>query len=300
MTATSPARIGIVTDENWPELTDSDSRLAEALDARGHSVEPVIWHDDSIEWEAFDLLVVRSCYQYYTAPEAFREWLETVEADGPPLVNPVSVIRWNMHKFYLRELDEAGVPVLETAFIESGTDTQLADILEERGWESAVVKPAIGTSSTGAWRTTRESAAADQSRFESDLADGDRLVQAFAPEIADGERSLVFIDGTFSHAWRSIPAEGEFRSHSNYGGHSEVYDPPASIVDQAGAVLDTARELTAQTDSPVAYARVDGVERDGRFVLMELELVEPYLGLGRDDEAADRLANAVLERLLET
>lgn len=297
---TDGARIGIVTDEDWPDLTDSDQLLADELEDRGHVVEPAVWDDETLDWTRFDLLVVRSCFSYYETPDAFRDWLDRREASGTIVVNPVSVIRWNMHKFYLQELIDAGVDVLETVFVDSGEAVELESILRDRDWEAAVVKPAIATSSANAWRTDLESATADQERFESALADGDRLVQAFAPEIADGERSLVFIDETFSHAWRSIPAEGEFRSHGSFGGTSEVYDPPDQLVEQAVTVLDDAREIAGQ-DSPEApgfsYARVDGIERDGRFVLMELELVEPFLGLHRSDDAPDRLADAVLKRL---
>lgn len=292
-TQTDTLHIGIVTDEQWPELTDSDRLLAEALEGRGHSVTPVIWTDPSVDYDTLDLLVVRSCYEYHTRPEAFRAWLEKREIMGPPVVNPVPVIRWNMHKFYLRELDAAGVEVLETAFIEAATERALDGILEDHGWDDAVVKPAIGTSSAGAWRTSQSRAQEDQDRFEGVLAEGDHLVQRYAPEIADGERSLVFIGGAFSHAWRSIPAEGEFRSQSTYGGETVPFEPSQTLVDQAREILETGRQHIGVGDG-IAYARVDGVERGGRFVLMELELVEPYLGLGRDEAAPERLADAVL------
>lgn len=296
-TPTTSLSIGIVTDEQWPDLTDSDTLLADALEERGHAVEPVIWTHSSVEYQELDLLVIRSCYEYHTQADAFRDWLDAREREGPPVLNPPSVVRWNMHKFYLRELVQAGVDVLETEFVESGaaSEPSLATILDRRGWEEAVVKPAIGTSSAGAWRTSTTGPPDDQARFEAALADGDLLVQQFAPEIADGERSLVFIDGRFSHGWMSVPARGEFRSQSTFGGETVVFEPDGSVTEQARGILETAREITG-TQEGFAYARVDGIERNGRFVLMELELIEPYLGLGRDPDAPERLATALLAR----
>lgn len=294
MTGRDHLVIGLVTDENWPDLPESDQRLAAELDRRGHVVEPVVWSDERVAYDRFDLLVIRACFEYHRDIDAFLDWVDERSRETLTLLNPASVVRWNHHKFYLRDLIEAGIPVLETEFVEAGR-TGLEDILEERNWEEAVVKPAIGTSSVGAWRTSLDAAPADASRFERALAEGDLLVQAFAPEIETGERSMVFIDGTFSHAWRSVPAAGEFRSHNQFGGTTKSYTPPDKIIDQARTVLEMASSRFDGQDT-FAYARVDGIERNGTFVLMELELIEPYLGLGRNPRAAERLADAVLAR----
>ena len=294
------ATIGIVTSEDWPSLTDSDRLLAAELADRGHAVQPVIWDEGAVTWTAFDLLVLRSCFDYYRKPEAFRDWLDRIAATSAIVVNPVPVIRWNMHKFYLEDLIEAGVDVLETAFVASTAEDRLVDILQDRGWDQAIVKPAIATSSAHVWRTDLETARSDQDRFDAALETGDHLVQSFAPEIADGERSLVFIDESFSHAWRSIPDEGEFRSHGRFGGTTTTFDPPGWLVDQAANVIETARSITSRetaTEDGFSYARVDGIERDGQFVLMELELIEPFLGLHRRGDAPARLADAMIERL---
>lgn len=297
MTERPALTIGLVTGEKWPELPESDQHLAAELERRGHHAEPVVWSDPSVAYDRFDLLVIRACFDYHRHIEAFLDWLDERAAEDLRLRNPVPVIRWNHHKFYLQDLIQAGLPVLETEFVEAGTDMSLEDLLRARNWEEAVVKPAIGTSSVGAWRTDQASATADQSRFDDAVEERDVLVQAFAPEIEDGERSLVFLDGRFSHAWRSVPATGEFRSHNQFGGTTEPYAPSDEIIEQARSVLETARSRFDNLESDVVYARVDGIERDGTFVLMELELIEPYLGLGRDPDAAVRFADAVLGRV---
>jgi hypothetical protein len=224
---------------------------------------------------------------------AFREWTETVEKAGVTLLNRGNVVRWNMHKFYLRELAAEGVEILPTAWVERGSDAGLRAILRDNGWEEAVVKPAIGTSSANAWRTSVGEAAGQQAEFETLVADRGVLIQQFAPEIADGERSLVFFGGEFSHARRRYPADGDFRAHNRYGGTGEAYDPRRELVGRARGVLETACEVVDIDPVALPYARMDGLERDGKFHLMELELIEPYLSLDAREGSVATFADAI-------
>ncbi len=287
-------RLGIVTGDT-PELTEDGRALADALRDRGCAVEPVVWDDDG-DPSAFDGLVVRSCWDYHERLEAFRGWLTTAERASTVLNDP-ELVRWNVHKFYLRELREAGVDVLPTAFLEAGSGATLGAVLDERGWTDAVVKPAVGTSSRGVWRCTGPPGPDERERFEAALERTDLLVQAFAPEVHDGELSLVFLGGEFSHANRSVPAPDDFRNHPDYGNSLEPADPARGVVEQGRAALAAAAEANGRRPEAVTYARVDGIVRDGTFRLMELELVEPYLDLARRDDAAQRLAEAVAARV---
>lgn len=279
-------RFGIVTGERAPELSDDGTALVSALERRGVDPEPVRWDTDH-NWAAYDGLLVRSCWNYHHDIEAFRDWLSAVEKTETQVYNPIDVIQWNHHKFYLQDLQDRGVPILESAFIEQSSDRTVASILDERNWTAAVVKPAVGTSSEGVRKVT----AADptpQTRPDSDF-----LVQRFAPEISDGERSLVFFRDTHSHAWRSVPGEDEFRSHHRFGGHVEPFDPSSKIVSEARDGLLAGADALDRAVGDILYARVDGVERDGQFLLMELELIEPFLGLERGgavERFADRIA----------
>ncbi|EFW93725.1 hypothetical protein ZOD2009_01240 [Haladaptatus paucihalophilus DX253] len=309
--------LGIVTGERAPELSENGRSVQAELRDRGWAAEPVIWMDEDIDWSRFDVALVRSCWNYHIRPDAFREWTEIVEEAGVTLLNPGEVVRWNMHKFYLRELAAEGVDILPTAWVERGSDGNLRTVLRENGWQEAVVKPAIGTSSANAWRTSVDEAADRQEEFETLVADRGVLVQQFAPEIADGERSLVFFGGEFSHARRRYPADGDFRAHNRYGGTGEAYDPPRKPVEQARDVLETACEILDIDPVSLPYARVDGLERGGddgeggdnrvggdnrdggddeqtgEFHLMELELIEPYLSLDTREGAVTTFADAI-------
>lgn len=286
--STDRREVGIVAGARSPTGTDDDAALAAALERHGIEAGPVRWDRDR-DWTAYDALVVRSCWEYHEDVGRFRDWLETVAAADAAVYNPVDALRWNHHKFYLDDLRQRGVDVLETAFVEGADERSAVSVLDERGWTDAVVKPAVGTSSEGVTRVSDDDP-------PTTAPDGDLLVQRFAPEIADGERSLVFLAGSFSHAWRSVPAADDFRSHSQFGGHTERLTPSESVREDARTVLSAAATVLDRDPGDLLYARVDGVERDGDFVLMELELVEPFLRLRRGG-AVGRLATAISERL---
>ena len=192
---------------------------------------------------------------------------------------------------YQRHLAARGVATVPTVWLERGADADLGGLLAERGWAEAVVKPAISASARETWVTSPSSGRTDQGRFRALLLAGDALVQPVVPEVRrTGEWSLIFLGGAFSHAMLKRPREGDFRVQEELGGSALREEPSPALVQQA-------RQALAAAPAPCLYARVDGVERDGRLVLMELELIEPVLYFGADPGAADRFAGACLDLL---
>src|SRR6266550_342456 len=168
-----------------------------------------------------------------------------------------------------------------------GEPVDLPMLLEDAGWRDAVIKPAVSASASGTWRTSTEAAAGDQARLGELLRAGDVMVQPFVSEVRDrGEWSILFLGGQLSHAVLKRPAEGDYRVQWEFGGSAVTMAPPPTLVADAEAVM------AAVPGDPV-YARVDGVERDGHLVLMELELIEPHLFLGWHAGAATRLAASI-------
>jgi len=292
MSTRSDPRLGVVTGEAAPELTDDGRAIAAALADRGFETTPVVWTDESVDWTSFDVAVLRSCWDYPTDTDRFRGVLDAMAAADVAVVNPPRVVRWNLHKSYLFDLQAGGVPVPATELIERGSEASLASVLRERGLAEAVVKPAIGTASTDVWRTGLADAPADEDRFADLLADGDVLVQAFVPEIVDGERSIVCFGGAYSHAWNS-PTEPD--DVTAFGDADASYDPADRIVEEAVGALETACDATGIDPDELPYARVDYVERDGSLLLMELELIEPYLGLERGAHTVERFRDAITD-----
>lgn len=293
MAATNPTRIGIVTGDAAPGLTDDGRAVRSGLEGRGHDVDTLLWHRTDQDWDSLDVLLVRSCWEYHEEPSTFLELLRAATEAGVTVLNPPEVIRWNMHKSYLVELDSAGIAVAPTVCVEQGADRTLADVLDEAGWTDAVVKPAIGTSSEGVWRVQTPVPERATARFESALGDGDLLVQQFLPEIAAGELSFVFFGGEYSHANRTIPEVDDFRAHGTFGASSEGYSPAPKLVADAREALAAAADALSRRPADLVYARVDGVRRNGEFTLLELELIEPYLGLSRSTGAVERFVDGI-------
>jgi glutathione synthase/RimK-type ligase-like ATP-grasp enzyme len=290
--AMAQPRVALVTCAAYPNLFDDDLLLARALEELGISPVPAIWNDNAIDWKSFAALVIRTPWDYFERAAEFRAWLDARIASGVLMCNAGDILDWNYDKGYLQDLEAAGVPLVPTIGIRRGEQADIAALARARGWNEIVVKPTI---SGGAYRTYRfcvDDAAAYTKEIDDTLADRGVLVQPFLPEIlSDGELSLLFFDGVFSHAVRKRPRPGDYRVQFQFGGTTESVEVDPKLVAQARACVLAAPSL------PV-YARVDGVVKDGRFLLMELEVFEPLMFLACHPEAPGRFARAVEGRVL--
>jgi glutathione synthase/RimK-type ligase-like ATP-grasp enzyme len=281
-------RIAIATCADHADLKVDDELLRGALGERGVEAIPVVWDEPRVDWSEFDLCLVRSTWDYHEKHAEFLAWAQRAGA-ATALRNPADLIAWNSDKTYLRELAEAGVPTIPTLWVERGSDFDPRDELRARGWIEAVVKPVVDL---GAKNLHRVGVGEVRGALATVLARQEAMVQPFLPSLeADGELSLVYIGGSFSHAARKRPAGGDFRVQLIWGGTMTPADPEPRDVEVAERAL-------AQLDEPPLYARVDLVTGpDGEPCLIELELIEPNLYLGTTPAAAERLADAVLAEL---
>ena len=289
---TSHPRVALVTCAAYPDLFEDDLLLARALEDLDINPIPATWDDLAIDWLSFDALVIRTPWDYFERAAEFRAWLDARIASGVLLCNAGEILDWNYDKRYLQDLEAAGVPLVPTVCIGRGEQADVAALARARGWNEIVVKPTI---SGGAYRTYRffvEDAAAYQKEIEDTLADRGVLVQPFLPEILSaGELSMLFFDGVYSHAVCKRPRPGDYRVQFQFGGTIESVEIEPALVAQARACVLAAPSL------PV-YARVDGLVKDGRFLLMELEVFEPLMFLASHPEAPGRFARAVHGRVL--
>lgn len=286
-------RVAVATCDQFPELEDDDRLLAAALAARGCAPTPAVWDDPAVDWSAFDRVLIRSTWGYHEKPDAYLLWLERFRSRPGTLWNPPDVVADNVHKGYLLDLERAGIPIVPTELVRAGEPRSLGAILTRRGWSRAVVKPAVSAGAADTWTVGTEPGDGEPSelRFRDLVADRDVLIQPYLDEIRDeGEWSLVFIAGRYSHAVVKTPAEGDFRVQTEHGGTFRAGAPSADLIDRAARVVETIRQ-------PWLLARVDGIVRDGRFLLLELELNEPYLGFHFAPGSADRLADALVATL---
>jgi glutathione synthase/RimK-type ligase-like ATP-grasp enzyme len=278
-------RVALATYAGGPE-EDSDLPLAvAAFTAAGHRAEVHRWDDPEVDWDAFDLVVVRSCWDYVERYDEFLAWADRV----PRLRNPAAVLRWSVDKTYLRDLEAAGCPVVPTVW----DPTSTGQLPAAQEW---VVKPSV---SAGAQDTARWTGPDDVLRHASELLAGGRtvLVQPYLPAVdRDGETALLHLGGAFSHAVRKGPLlrRGE-GVRQDRAGREELGATTArpDQLEVARLALDTVRARFP--DEPeLLYARVDVVDGpDGSPLLLELELTEPSLFLPHGDGAAERLVRAV-------
>lgn len=284
-------KIALLTSADHPQLTLGEVLLPPALQALGAQVQICVWDDPDIQWKEFDAVVVRCPWDYYKKLPAFLSLLDHLEEHAVPVLNDVPTLRWNLNKNYLFELEQQGCAVIPGVRITPEDGRSLSQLMQDLGCDEAVLKP---VQSAGAWRTLRLQAdqldAAEQ-QFAQWRGEQDFLLQAFMPEIVhEGEWSLVFYNGTYSHGLLKRAKAGDFRVQSDHGGSVHVMDIPLAIQQQAAAMLQVLKHMPC-------YARVDGVIRDGQLILMELELLEPELFLELDKEAAPRFASAILQNL---
>jgi glutathione synthase/RimK-type ligase-like ATP-grasp enzyme len=281
------ARVGFVTSAELRDLTPDDRSVVHVLAARAVEVVPVVWTEALPP--GLDALVLRSTWDYHLRLSEFLAWLDAVESSRLPLLNPPATIRWNVDKRYLLEVEARGVPIVPTRHAPRGSGIGLPALLQAAGWAEAVVKPSVSGGAFETWRAG--SGDADAARFARQLERMDCLVQPFVPElVSEGEWSLLFFLGAYSHAVLKRPERGDFRVQEEFGGVLVPAEASPAIVEAAARALEAAGQDTL-------YARVDGVVRGGRLEVMELELVEPSLFLGPSPEAARRFADALLERL---
>lgn len=278
-------RVALVTCQRLPEPDPDESLMLAALRAGGCAAEMLAWDDPEAEAGPFDLAVLRSCWNYYRDPTAFAEWLEAADR-ATRVLNPVAVVRWNLHKGYLRELEERGLAVVPTAYVARGEPSSFEALLERNAWADVVVKPAISAASFHTKRFRAPEAASGQEFLETLSRERDVLVQPYMRSFErEGERALVWIDGELTHAVRKSPRFA--------GGEERVSD--------ALEVTEQERELAAAAlsglEEELLYARIDVIRDDeGALRISELELIEPSLFLLQSPAALARFVEAVQRR----
>lgn len=279
-------KIALLTCDRFPELYETDQKLIPVLKEYGYWAKAEIWDNPNAIWHQYDVIIFRNTWDYYLKIDEFNAWLDTIDNAGIRSFNPISVIRWNKHKFYLRELHAIGMPVIPGFYISRTNELNIEKLLP-RDWTQAILKPAI---SAGSYLTTlfNTKDAASVSVNYRDLAkEQDLILQKFIPEIrTEGEISLLYFDKKFSHAVVKKPKQGDFRIQSMFGGKYQPYTPTRLLLQMVQKIVDfVADELL--------YARVDGIIIDGTFHLMELELIEPDLYLDYVENGTMKFADNI-------
>jgi O-ureido-D-serine cyclo-ligase len=282
-------KIALATCLNPPQEDFDAPPLLDALAARGHQAHQAAWDDTTQRWDDYDAVLLRSTWNYFHDLPRFLAWAEHV-ASQSRLWNSLEVVRWNTHKFYLRDLESRGIPIVPTEFVPAGSHFDLQTCFAVRGWSSAVIKPAVSADAFATVRADRAAPAAGLLHLQTHLPVRDMLVQSYMTTVAEpGERCLVFLDGEYSHTVRK-------RSLFLGGRHAGPEGVPVSAGDDE---IMLARRVLSQIElTTPLYARIDLLrDPEGIPRLMELELVEPSLFLEEAPGSAERLAAGLEARL---
>lgn len=283
--------IAFATYVDLPELFVDDILLKEYFESRGHQISVVIWDDPSVNWALYDTILIRSIWDYFLKPDQFKTWMESLSEQNIKVYNPVSILKWNSHKRYLLEIQNKGILLPEQEYILKGSTFDVENICKKHTWNKAVIKPTISAGAYKTWIITPDTVPEKWNEIMELSKEQDIIIQKFSNEIMNhGELSLLFFNKKYSHAVIKRPREGDFRVQHQYGGIAEKYIPPDYIIREANEILH-------QIPETLLYARIDGFvdAKDGRFRLMELELLEPVLFFRTDMHAVENFYDAFIK-----
>lgn len=269
-----------LTEAGWEE----DRLLKEALTALGHQVTRKSWSDPDFDWSSTRYAIFRTTWDYFGRFAEWQKWLAQVQKQTQ-LINPIDMVLWNMDKHYLGELEQHGIRIPQTRYIEANEETSLKSLYRETGWEETILKPCVAGSARHTYRLSPENLAEHEQVFSQLIKEEAMMLQPFQKNIlSQGEVSVVVIGGHFTHAVIKRAKDGDFRVQSDFGGSYTLHEPTAEEVAFAEKAIAAINPLPA-------YARVDIIrDNEGELALIEIELIEPELWFRLHPPAAEALA----------
>ncbi|KAA3600104.1 MAG: hypothetical protein DWQ06_09910, partial [Calditrichaeota bacterium] len=216
-------KIGLATFSGISELNEDDKILAKTLIENNFEIEVVDWEDEDVYWEQFDLVLIRTCWNYFKKPKKFLSWLKSLQEQNIKIQNSLEIVEWNINKTYLKYFATKGFKITPTIWFEGKKDFQIFTVLRETGWKKVVVKPMISGGAFETYVVSKENALELKPKLEDSAKKTGILVQRFLPEIqTKGEWSLIFFGNEFSHAILKKAKQGDFRVQSDFGGSVNV------------------------------------------------------------------------------
>jgi hypothetical protein len=296
-----PKRCAFLSMDKPDGFTMDDELAYAPLRSLGWQVETVSWQSKDTVWDTFDLVIIRSPWDYQNAPQDFMRVLEKIDASKAELQNPLALVRWNLDKRYLRELEQRGIPIVPTLWGDNASELSNMDTWftkfaspnnPSEPTPELIIKPVVSANADHTYRLPFAMRKMLEPRLFQVFSDRAFMVQPFMPSVIDeGEFSLFYFAGAYSHTILKTPKAQDFRVQEEHGGFIRGIEPSAALRAQADAAMAVLWYVPL-------YARVDFVRLPSnsdneRFVVMEFELIEPALYLRMDALAPERFANAV-------
>lgn len=274
---------------NTSTVESEDDKLLHFLKGKGLNVDLVIWNNPHINWEDYPLAILKSPWDYFDLIQDFYTWLKRLETKKVKLLNPIEVVRWNSDKRYLKEIEADGLKIIPSVFINKQDRVTLKHYFEKFNTNRLIVKPCISGGAKNTFKITINDIDAVELQLNQLIQEENFIIQPFLPEILEnGEWSFIFFNGTYSHSLIKKAKPGDFRVQPAHGGSVHPQSPNHELIAIAQQYVD----LFAKN---CLYARVDGTFVNGEFLLMELELIEPFLFLNTAPENYERYYKALMD-----
>ena len=276
---------------NNENVLQEDNYVKAALENLNLRVQILAWDDRSFDWNTTKYILFRSIWDYFDRIDEFSIWLNKV-CSQTLLLNSERIIRWNIDKHYLLDLEQKGVHIIPTVFIEKGSKVSLLSLHLKNKWKHTILKPCISGTARHTYKLNMNNLELHESIFQELIASEAVMLQPFQNSIVEkGEISLIVINGKYSHAVLKKAKKGDFRVQDDFGGTVHSYIPTAK------EILFAENAIKACIEHPI-YARVDiTTDNNNNLAIVELELIEPELWFRNYPKAADFLAEGI-EKLI--
>jgi glutathione synthase/RimK-type ligase-like ATP-grasp enzyme len=272
------------------ELFEEDELLLRGFQAQGFHARPVVWNDPAVDWDEFDIALIRSTWDYLDEQEHFLQVLSRIEASSCRLFNPLPAVRWNIDKHYLFDLEKWGVPIIPTVSAADANAGTVQRLFGDLQGQTVILKPTIGLGASHSQRVPLDELGAALMELRARQPQREYLVQPFVETIlSEGEWSFIYFNRRLSHVLLKKPAANDYRVQGIYGGTVQLATPAPDDLLQAEAVI-------AALPFDLLYARLDFLRVNGTLSVMEIELIEPIFSFGLVPESIPRLVDATRVR----
>ena len=285
-------KVALLSTDYLENFFTYDKLLIEPMRKIGWNAEEISWRNENVNWNDYDSVIVRSTWDYQNDSEKFISVLEKINGVSH-LENELELMKWNMNKNYLFDLEQKGVKIVDTIW-EKNFNTNLAhEYFEKLDTDEIIIKPNISANADNTFRLTREKLNKNLQLLKKIFAAREFMVQPFLKNIIEeGEYSLFFFNGGFSHSVLKKPKENDFRVQEEHGGNIQPFKVSSELI-------LIAENIIKKLSTIPLYGRVDLVRtKENEFALIELELIEPSLYLNKDDQSSFRFVSAFEERIV--
>lgn len=287
-------KCAILSMDSLADFEAYDDLIDQPMLLLGWQTEVVSWRSTCVNWSDYDVVIIRSPWDYQDDMESFIAVLSNIENSSARLENNLSVVQWNINKNYLKSLEDAEVQIVPTLWPETFDAENLTDYFTHFSTEQIVLKPRVSANADNTFWLTKENYQSKLTELSQAFENRELMVQPFITAICqEGEFSLFYFNGNYSHTILKTPANGDFRVQEEHGGSLFAVTPESALKTAAQKTMQAISNLHGE----LLYARIDFVRHQDTFALMEAELIEPSLYFNMDDTSPQRFVDAFATRM---